>query len=141
MIDKQMQRQIIMDHYKNPVNKVSTDVENYMKLEALNPSCGDEIRIYLKIENDIITDIKFDGSGCSICCASASIMTQELKLLNKIEVLNKINNFYKIIKNGEKQSLDNFEDAQAFIGITDFPARFKCAYLAWDTLKKIIEEE
>ena len=140
MQSKEMYRQVIMDHYKNPSNRVSEDVEGYLKREALNPSCGDTIKIYLLIEDGIVKDIKFNGEGCSICCSSASVMTNEFMGLTIEELKSKVENFHDIIKDADEEHLEDFEDGQVFIGIKDFPARFKCAYLSWDTAKKLVEE-
>ncbi len=140
MISQDLYRQVIMDHYKNPFNKVESDVEGYLTREALNPSCGDHITVYVDYDGERIKDIKFKGTGCSICCASASVMTNELMGLTKEEIIYKVEKFNEIIHNADESSLDLFEDAQAFVGIKSFPARFKCAYLSWDTLKKLIEE-
>ncbi len=140
MISQELYRQVIMDHYKNPYNKVEDEVEGYARREALNPSCGDEIVVFLKYDGDQVVDIKFKGTGCSICCASASVMTNELTGLTKTEIINKVNKFNQIIKDADESVLDEFEDAQAFIGIKAFPARFKCAYLSWDTVRKLVEE-
>ncbi len=141
MISQELYRQVIMDHYKNPNNKVENDLgDEYLVREALNPSCGDQITIFLKYDGDLVTDIKFKGTGCSICCSSASVMTNELIGLNKEEIIEKVNKFNRIIKDADESVLEGFEDAQAFIGIKDFPARFKCAYLSWDTICKLVEE-
>lgn len=141
MVGKDLYRQVIMDHFKNPCNKVEEDQEGYISRPALNPSCGDQVVIYIKFdENDIVEDLKFQGTGCSICCASASVMTNELMGLSKDEVVAKVDKFYGIIKDADEEFLEEFEDGQAFTGIKDFPARFKCAFLSWDTVKKIIEE-
>ncbi len=135
-------RQVIMDHYKNPQNKISSPLNDsdYIKREALNPSCGDMVTIYVKFINEQIIDIKFQGEGCSICCASASVMTNELNNLSKVVGLEKINQFANIIKDGVVDKEYDFEDGEAFVGVSKFPARFKCAYLSWDTVGKIIRE-
>lgn len=142
MDTSEMYRQVIMDHYKNPHNKVDNtfDHTGYIHREALNPSCGDMVSILVKFDGDLIVDIKFIGEGCSICCAATSVMTLELNNLNKTEIVNKVGMFEKIIKDGNENDFDYFEDAQVFTGITNFPARYKCAYLSWDTMKKIMEE-
>lgn len=134
-------RQVVLDHVNNPINKVEQDIPGYLKRESLNPSCGDEVIIYLLIEDDIITDIKFQGEGCTICCASTDIMSLELVGLNIKDVVAKVIDFNMIIKNGETSKLDIFEDAQVFTGIKNFPARYKCAYLSWDTVAKMIKEQ
>ena len=90
LMDESMFRQVIMDHYNYPQNKVEEEVDGYLRLEGINPSCGDQLTIFLKIENSKIEDIKFLGSGCSICCASASVMTQEIQSLIISEAIEKI---------------------------------------------------
>lgn len=137
MNNQELYKQIIMDHYNNPKNKVDKAPEGYEILKGINPSCGDELEIYLKMNGDIIEDIKYNGSGCSICCASSSIITLELKNKTKEEVQEKINNFNNMLK-GEKFKEQLFEDAIAFLGISNFPARFKCAFLSWKTVEDII---
>jgi len=138
-MNESMYRQIIMDHYKNPMNKKEEELEGYESKEALNPSCGDKVTIYVLEENGIIKDIKWDGSGCSICCASSSVMTQELKGLTKEELIDKVIKFEKMVHDGEID--DVFEDAQAFSGVSKFPMRFKCAFISWDQASKIIKGE
>ena len=139
LMDESMFRQVIMDHYNYPQNKVEEEVDGYLRLEGINPSCGDQLTIFLKIENSKIEDIKFLGSGCSICCASASVMTQEIQSLIISEAIEKIDLFKNMVTN--KEGAEKFEDAQAFLGVYKFPARFKCAFLSWDTARKILEEE
>ena len=138
-MNESMYRQIIMDHYKNPVNKTEIALEGYVEKEALNPSCGDRVTIYLLIEDDIVKDIKWNGSGCSICCASSSVMTQELKGLPIQEAIKKVELFEKMIHDGEINEV--FEDAQAFSGVSKFPMRFKCAFISWDQASQIIKGE
>lgn len=142
MDNKDMYRQVIMDHYKNPHNKVENDFDStgYITREALNPSCGDMVKILAKLDGDKIIDIKFIGTGCSICCSSSSVMTIELNNLNRKQLIEKVNMFEQIIKDGDESNSEFFEDGQVFTGITDFPSRFKCAYLSWDTIKKLVEE-
>ena len=140
LMSEDMFRQVIMDHYKYPNNKVvESPGDDYIALEGINPSCGDQLTIYVKIENNILVDIKFLGNGCSICCASASIMTEELKDKKADDANVKIEEFKDMVK--DKKDPQKFEDAQAFLGVSSFPARFKCAFLAWDTIDKIIKGE
>lgn len=137
LMSEDMFRQVIMDHYKYPNNKVVESPGNdYISLEGINPSCGDQVIIYVKIINNKIDDIKFQGTGCSICCASSSVMTNELVDINLDEAHNKVLMFKEMVK--DKKHAQEFEDAQAFLGVSSFPARFKCAFLGWETLDKII---
>ena len=143
MTDKEaLYRAVLMDHYKNPKNKIiESNTEGYEVREGLNPSCGDEVTVFLKWDGDILEDIKFSGSGCSICMASASVMTNELSGLTKNEVIKKISKFFSIIKEGVEENVDEFEDGQVFSGVSKFPPRIKCAFLSWEIVMKIIEEK
>ena len=133
-------KQIILDHYNNPKNKVLEVPKGYKIKKGLNPSCGDELEMYLKMDNDVVEDVKFNGEGCSICCASASVLTQEIKGCTKDDVQIKIKNFTQLLK-GEEFDQNIFEDAIAYSGISKFPARFKCAFLGWKTINDILNEE
>ncbi len=133
-------RQIIMDHYKHPQNRVEDAPDGYLQRRGLNPSCGDDVTIYLLFEDDVVSDIKFAGDGCSICCASASIMSNEFKGLSLSEIETKFNNFTNMVS-GHEFNEDMFEDAICFTGIKDYPARFKCAVISWDTAYQLIKGE
>lgn len=140
MDNMDISRQIIMDHYNNPKNKVSSCPDGYVAKKGINPSCGDELEIYLKLDGDVVEDLKFNGEGCSICCSSSSVLTLEAKGLNKEDLINKVLNFSEMLK-GEEFDDSMFEDAIAFEGISKFPARYKCAFLSWQTIKDILEME
>lgn len=134
-------RQVIMDNYKNPKNKGLKDDEGYKTLHLNNPSCGDEITIQVKIQDDKIVDIRQDGHGCSICCSSASVMTDSLIGLKKIDANKMIENFLHMVMNeGFDESMDMGE-AIVYQGVRQFPARVKCASLAWKACGKILNEE
>lgn len=136
---KNLYREVILDHANNSRNKlVDQNVEGYIKKRGYNPSCGDDIVIFVKYDNNKITDIIQHSQGCSICTASTSISTVEIKGLDFELALYKIDEFLKLIR-GEKYD-DNILKGEllAFSGIKDFPARVKCASLSWITLKDII---
>ncbi|MFA5720068.1 MAG: SUF system NifU family Fe-S cluster assembly protein, partial [Acholeplasmataceae bacterium] len=92
-------RQIIMEHYKNPQNKGLVSDSSYLLINMHNPSCGDDVTVQLKVEGDHIKDIRHIGSGCSICCSSASVMSETLKGFTKDEALKTIENYVKMITN------------------------------------------
>lgn len=135
-----LQRQIIMDHYKHPQNRVEDAPSDYKELRGLNPSCGDDVTIYLLLDGDVVKDLKFKGDGCSICCASASIMTNEFVGLTMDEIEAKFNNFTQMVS-GHEFDEELFEDAICFNSIKDYPARFKCAVISWDTAYKLVKGE
>lgn len=132
-------RQVIMDHYKNPRNKGLVEDQSYISLRLKNPSCGDDTIIQAKIKDGIIEKVRFDGTGCSICCASSSVMTEVLKGKTIKEAKQLINDFYNLIKGEEVQNEEELDEAIAFSGVHQFPARVKCATLAWKAMGTILE--
>ena len=134
---KSLYKQVILDHSKHPRNNGT--IENSYKLEMLNPSCGDKITVSVKLIDDIIEDIKFLGTGCSISLASASMLTEELKGLSVESANVKIKNFLNMIM-GNEFNEDNLEDSISLQNISQLPARVKCATLAWKITEKILEE-
>ncbi len=137
---KNLYRQIIMEHYKNPRNKGLIDDDTYVSEHIKNPSCGDDVTIQSKVESGVIKDIRHDGTGCSICCSSASVLSELLKNRSTDEALKISEEYVKMVKSEAFDTTIEFEDAWAYEGIKDFPARQKCASIAWkafdQTLKK-----
>ncbi len=134
-------RQVIMDHYKNPRNKGLVDSSEYFTTRLNNPTCGDDLTIQAKIKDDKIIDIKHDGTGCSICCSSASVMSENLKNKTIVEANEISQNFYDMLTSSE--SFDDemdMGDAIAYIGVKNFPARIKCATLSYKAVEKLIKE-
>ena len=134
---KSLYKQVILDHSKHPRNNGT--IENSYTLEMLNPSCGDKITVSVKLIDDIIEDIKFLGTGCSISLASASMLTEELKGLSVESANVKIKNFLNMIM-GNEFNEENLEDSISLQNISQLPARVKCATLAWKITEKILEE-
>ena len=134
---KNLYKQVILDHSKHPRN--NGEIENCYKLEMLNPSCGDKITVSVKLVDDIIDDIKFTGTGCSISLASASMLTEELKGLSVQKANETIHDFLNMIM-GTEFNEENLEDSIALQNISQLPARVKCATLAWKITEKILED-
>jgi len=143
MNTKELYQQIILDHGKNPRNLRKT--ENFNKYaKGYNPLCGDKVHIYLKLnENKKVEDISFEGQGCAISMASASIMTDLIKGKEEFEVKEIVNDFLDMIK--EKDKLNNnilHEDDKTKLmclsGVKQYPMRVKCATLSWHTLTSAI---
>lgn len=129
-------RQVIMDHYKYPRNKGLISDSKALLVHLNNPSCGDEITIQLITENQQIKKVVHQGSGCSICCASASVMSVALEKHTIQEGLEIIQQFYELIKGLPYNTDILFKDAVAFSGVSQFPARIKCATLSWKAVEK-----
>ncbi|MCR3906280.1 MAG: SUF system NifU family Fe-S cluster assembly protein [Tenericutes bacterium] len=138
-------RQVIMEHYKNPKNKGFVADNSYMTVHLNNPSCGDEMTVQLKVDNHKITDILHQGTGCSICCSSASVMSETLKNKSLDEAISILHEFYELIKGYPFNPEILKGDAVVYQGVAQFPARVKCATLAWKAAEqgiiKIKEDE
>ena len=130
-------RRVIMDHYKNPRNRGSFDGD-VITVNLNNPSCGDRITIQLKMENGIVEDAKFQGEGCSISLSSASMMTDAVKGKTLEEAEHMAENFSCMMRGQQKDF--EYEDIEALSGVNKFPARIKCATLAWNAMRKGIEK-
>ena len=137
----QLYRSVIMDHYKNPRNKGSLD-ENSVTIDMNNPTCGDRIHLTLKLEDGVVQDAKFDGEGCSISMSSASMMTQIVKGKKLDEALELADIFSKMML-GEEFDDEKYDlgDVEALQGVAKFPARIKCATLAWKAMEKGVQSE
>ena len=141
---KELYQEIILDHGKNPRNLRKT--ENFNKdAKGHNPLCGDKVHIYLKLnENKKVEDISFEGQGCAISMASASIMTDLVKGKEEFEVKEIVNDFLDMIK--EKDDIDTSlleEDEKLKLmslgGVKNYPMRVKCATLSWHALSSALE--
>ena len=141
---KELYQEIILDHGKNPKNKGQCDNFN-RQAKGHNPLCGDKVHIYLKLNKDQeVDDISFEGEGCAISLASASILTETIKGKNFNNSKKIIKNFLNMVKNESKIAINNLtEDQQTTImslsGVKQFPMRVKCATLAWHTLTSALE--
>ncbi|HEX7056574.1 MAG TPA: SUF system NifU family Fe-S cluster assembly protein [Bacilli bacterium] len=129
-------RRVIMDHYKSPRNRGRFEDEA-VSVDLHNPTCGDKISLQMKLEDGIVKDARFVGDGCSISMASASMMTEAVKGKKADEALKMAESFSGFMK-GEETEFE-YEDIEALAGVSKFPARIKCAMLAWNALKKGIE--
>jgi nitrogen fixation NifU-like protein len=134
-------RQVIMDHYKNPRNRGEFEGDT-VTVNMNNPTCGDRIQIQMKVEDDKVTDAKFVGEGCSISLASASMMTQAIKGL-KLEEAVEMSKIFSDMMLGKDYDDDRFDlgDIEALQGVAKFPARIKCATLAWKAMEKGINDQ
>ena len=133
-------RQVIMDHYKNPRNRGKID-DGSLTIHLNNPTCGDTISLQLQIEDDIVKNVKFIGEGCSISLSSTSMMTQAIKGKSIEEAL-KLSKVFSEFMQGIAPPDDlDLGDIEALQGVCKFPARIKCATLAWKAMEKAIEEK
>ena len=142
---KELYQEIILDHGKNPRNLRKT--ENFNKdAKGHNPLCGDKVHIFLKLnENKKVEDISFEGQGCAISMASASIMTDLLKGKEEKEVKEIVNDFLEMIKEKDEINTNLLKDDEktklmCLSGVKQYPMRVKCATLSWHTLTSAIDK-
>ncbi len=139
---QELYQQVILDHNKNPRNfgKIESCTHS---AEGNNPLCGDHIEIDLDVRDGIIKDVKFRGAGCAISKASASIMTTILKGKHVEDSKKLFDEFHEIVtgEKGDEQDLIDLGKLAVFCGVREFPARVKCASLAWHTMKNALDKE
>ena len=131
-------RQVIMDHYKNPRNK---GLKGFKSVHLRNPSCGDDITIEANVENNVIKEINHEGVGCSICCSSASVMSEVLHNKTIHDAQHIIDTYYQMIKGEIIEDEDCLEEAIVYQGVSQFPARMKCATIAWQAIEELVGEK
>jgi nitrogen fixation protein NifU and related proteins len=131
----QLYKELILEHYKHPRNKGT--LENALVEEGINPSCGDEVKLFLRLENNHVIDVKFIGEGCAISQSSASMMTEAIKGKSLEEIVTLTRQFKAMI-HGEAPA-DELGDLKMLQGISKLHARVKCATLPWVTLEQAIK--
>jgi len=141
MDTKELYREILNEHNLNPAHKVNMDSPTIC-LDGVNPSCGDQITLQLKIENDTIVDASFIGSGCAVSQASADMMADLVIGKSKEEALKLTEIFDKMIKGSvTDEELETLDEAAALQDISHMPARVKCAMLGWRTIRQMLGVE
>ncbi len=151
-------REIILDHYRNPRNRGELSAPPATRVEGFNPLCGDEIVLYLDIEDDVVRDIRIGGQGCSISQSSASMMSSAVKgkTLGEIRALSRafkgMMSIHEQVLDGDGSGGDGdgtaagdedvkLGDLEALRGVVKFPVRIKCATLSWNTLLQGLDQE
>ena len=129
---RDLYQEVILDHSKRPRNHRKPDPFT-QKAEGYNPLCGDRITVYLKVEGDVIEDVAFEGSGCAISTASASMMTQALRGKTVGELRKLFDEFHRLLTGDDEPAAD-LGKLTVFSGVREFPVRVKCATLSWHTL-------
>lgn len=134
-------QEIIIDHSQHPHNCCVCSEANHTA-EGYNPLCGDKLTLYVKEENGIVIDASFQGSGCAIFMASASMMTDAIKGKTLDEIQKIYQDFYVIVTSGDTtKAPKEIGKLAVFAGVSEFPLRVKCATLPWHTLKKIMTDD
>ncbi len=138
---RELYQQVIIDHGRHPRNFGELPQANYIK-EGFNPLCGDQLTLYLHIQDDRIVDVKFSGTGCAISVASASLMTAAIKG-QPLDVAEKIFADFHAVMTGNaiEEQKDRLGKLMVLAGVAEYPARVKCATLSWHTLHSAIQHD
>jgi nitrogen fixation NifU-like protein len=140
---RELYQEQILDHSKRPRNK--REISGAKSAEGYNPLCGDRATVYVALDGDVVKDVAFLGQGCSISTASASMMTEALKGKTRAEVDALFERFHALVTappdSAEQNAAPELGKLAVFAGVCEFPARVKCASLAWHTLKAAISGE
>jgi nitrogen fixation NifU-like protein len=133
-------QEVILDHNRRPRNFHDLRAPSH-HAEGYNPLCGDRLDLFLQIEGDVVTDVGFQGSGCAISKASASLMTDSIKGMTVSEVRALFERFHRMVTTPPDRPVEDLGKLSALAGVREFPVRVKCASLAWHTLKAALDRE
>ena len=139
---RELYQQVILDHNRNPRN-FRAMAEASRSIEGYNPLCGDHYTVYVRLDGDVIADISFTGAGCAISKASASVMSSVLKGKTRAEAEGIFRDFRGLVTGApsSEEGRERLGKLAAFAGVSEFPARVKCASLPWHTLHAALEGE
>lgn len=135
---RELYQQVILDHNRNPRN-FREIADPTVKVDGYNPLCGDHYTVFVTLDGDTIKDVSFTGNGCAISKASASVMSTTVKGKTKEEASRLFEKFHELVIGESKLDEADLGRLAAFSGVSEFPARVKCASLAWHTLKTALE--
>ena len=138
----ELYQQVILDHNKKPRNFRKLEGANH-SAEGHNPLCGDQLTVYLRLANDAVQDVAFEGSGCAISKAAASMMTQAVKGKTKPQVEQLFTEFHGMVTGelDEESTPNQLGNLRIFAGVREFPVRVKCATLAWHTMHAALNNQ
>jgi nitrogen fixation protein NifU and related proteins len=133
---RELYQEVILDHHKRPRN-CRRPAEANKHADGFNPLCGDKVTVYARVEDGVIRDIAFEGSGCAISTASASMMTEALKGKSEAEAEKIFARFHDMVTGNERDAADGsgLGKLEVFAGVREYPVRVKCATLAWHTMR------
>jgi nitrogen fixation NifU-like protein len=131
---KDLYREVILDHNRHPRNFGELDAPDRV-VDGVNPLCGDKMTLYVKLDGDTIDDISFRGTGCAISVASSSLMTERVRGRSIDSALSLYEQVHDMLTKDDAESMEGLDKLAALAGVREFPARVKCASLAWQALK------
>jgi len=139
---RELYQEMILDHAKSPRNRRAIEEES-QQAEGFNPLCGDRLSVFVRLEGDRLADASFLGTGCAICMASASLMTERVRGKTRAEVDDLFTRFHDLVtgKTASEASTEDMGKLQVLAGVRDFPVRVKCATLAWHALRAALHQD
>ncbi|MCH8184996.1 MAG: SUF system NifU family Fe-S cluster assembly protein [Chloroflexi bacterium] len=139
---RDLYQEIVVDHSRRPRNFGELEEAN-RTAEGFNPLCGDQLTIYLKVSDRVVTDVKFVGTGCAISKASASMMTEEIKGKTVEDIESIFESFRRMVtrKHGEDFDSSDLGDLEILSGVSEYPARIKCATLSWHAMQAALSDK
>ena len=139
---RELYQELILDHTKRPRNFGRLETAN-CQADGYNPLCGDKVTVFLNVENDVVNDIRFQGSGCAISTASASMMTESLKGKTVADAKTLFARFHELLtgKSDQLPDIEALGKLAVFSGVKEFPIRVKCATLAWHTMNAALNHQ
>lgn len=137
---RDLYQEVLLDHHKHPRNRGKLEDASH-RAEGYNPLCGDKVTIYLLLRSDVIEKIAFEGTGCAICTASCSVMTEVLKGKKEAEAERLFGEFHELVTSDPESGIDaaGLGKLAIFAGVREFPMRVKCATLAWHTMRAALK--
>jgi nitrogen fixation NifU-like protein len=136
----ELYQEVILDHNRRPRNYRRLEGASH-HAEGYNPLCGDRVTVFVQIDGERISDVAFEGSGCAISKASASLMTDRVKGATVTEARDLFDRFHRMVTTPPDQEVEELGKLSALAGVREFPVRVKCASLAWHTLKAAMDRE
>jgi nitrogen fixation NifU-like protein len=137
---RELYQEVIIDHNRNPHNYRNMPEANY-HADGYNPLCGDKVHLYLKVENEVIQDAAFQGEGCAISTASASIMTDLLRGKSIAQAKQLFEDFHDLVTDKQVADIEQLGKLAVLAGVKDYPVRVKCATLAWHTFLAALQNK
>ncbi len=136
---RELYQEVILDHSRQPRNRGELGGDSCRKADGHNPLCGDKVTVYADVQDGVVRELSFEGVGCAISTASASLMTEALKGKTTGEVQRMFDEFHALMTDDDVTEAEALGKLQVLAGVRDYPVRVKCATLAWHTLKAAIE--
>lgn len=136
---REIYQEVILDHYRKPRNFSTLGAAN-QEASGHNPLCGDRVSVFLEVDGDVVKDVSFQGAGCAISTASASLMTEAVKGKTRDQVRALFDRFHEMMTSDDEMEEADLGKLEALSGVRQIPIRVKCATLAWHTLKAALED-